>query len=166
MRQNNEKQPMVTERKSSALINFLNESDYSYEVKGDYIEVYVGEEKRNGSTIDEILADLTADEKQLLKDTINKGFWGDGDEQFLDENRNLDIVPMRGYCINDAHLAGHFKGYIITTMFKSIFKKLCPANNNQLGRYISHYNDWLGDGSGDMLFIRASLAPEFEKWAM
>lgn len=36
--------------------------------------------------VEEIVAVLTADEKQLLKDTINEGGWGDAEATFLDEN--------------------------------------------------------------------------------
>lgn len=115
--------------------------------------------------VEQIVSVLTADEKQLLKDTINEGGWGDSDWEFLDENGKIETVSMYGYCTNDAHLAGHFKGRIVSTMFKSIYKKLCPEHNNQIGRYISHCNDWWGDGSGDMLFIRTGYYRTFEKWA-
>lgn len=115
--------------------------------------------------IEEIVSVLTADEKQLLKDTINEGVWGDSDWEFLDENGKIETVSMCGYCTNDAHLAGHFKGRIVSAMFKSIYKKLCPANHNQIGRYVSHCNDWWGDGSGDMLFIRTGYYQIFEEWA-
>lgn len=115
--------------------------------------------------VEQIVSVLTDDEKQLLKDTINEGGWGDSDWEFLDESGNVETVAMYGYCTNDAHLAGHFKGRIISSMFKSIYKKLCPACNNQVGRYISHCNDWWGDGSGDMLFIRTGYYRTFEEWA-
>lgn len=115
--------------------------------------------------VEEIVAVLTADEKQLLKDTINEGGWGDSEETFLDENGNDETVYMYGYCTNDAYRAGHFKGRIISTMFRSIYKKLCPAHHNKVGQYISHCNDWWGDGSGDMLFIRSGYYRSFERWA-
>lgn len=115
--------------------------------------------------VEQIVSVLTADEKQLIKDTINEGGWGDSDWEFLDESGNVETVAMYGYCTNDAHLAGHFKGRVVATMFKSIYKKLCPACNNQVGRYISHCNDWWGDGSGDMLFIRTGYYRTFEEWA-
>lgn len=115
--------------------------------------------------VEQIVSVLTADEKQLLKDTINEGGWGDSDWEFLDESGNVETVAMYGYCTNDAYLAGHFKGRVVATMFKSIYKKLCPACNNQVGRYISHCNDWWGDGSGDMLFIRTGYYRTFEEWA-
>jgi hypothetical protein len=121
--------------------------------------------KANIQQIQEIVSVLSNDEQQLLKDTINEGKWGDSDWEFLDENGKIETVSMYGYCTNDAHLAGHFKGRIVSTMFKSIYKKLCPEHNNQIGRYISHCNDWWGDGSGDMLFIRSSHYEAFEEWA-
>lgn len=115
--------------------------------------------------VEQIVSVLTDSEKQLLKDTINKGDWGDSDWEFLDENGNVETVAMYGYCTNDAHCAGHFKGRVVAAMFKSIYKKLCPENHNQIGRYISHCNDWWGDGSGDMLFIRTGYYNAFEEWA-
>lgn len=116
--------------------------------------------------VQEIVSVLTSDEQQLLKDTINYGFWGDSDWEFLDDNGNVETVTMYGYCTNDAKRAGHFSGRKVSYMFRSMYKKLCPANNNQIGRYISHCNDWWGDGSGDMLFIRKGYYKAFEEWAM
>ncbi len=113
----------------------------------------------------EIVSVLTKDEQQLLKDTIRYGGWGDSDMEFLDENGKIETVSMYGYCTNDAHKAGHFKGRIVSSMFRSIYKKMCPANRNQIGRYISHCNDWWDDGSGDMLFIRTGYYQIFEEWA-
>lgn len=115
--------------------------------------------------VKEIVSVLTADEQQLLKDTINKGYWGDTEMELLDENNQVETDWIEGYCTNDAKLAGHFKGRKVATMFKSIYKKLCPENHNQIGRYISHCNDWWGDGSGDMLFIRGTYSKAFEQWA-
>lgn len=115
--------------------------------------------------VKEIVSVLTKDEQQLLKDAIRYGGWGDSEMEFLDENGKIETVSMYGYCTNDAHKAGHFKGRIVSSMFRSIYKKMCPANQNQIGRYISHCNDWWGDGSGDMLFIRTGYYQIFEEWA-
>lgn len=115
--------------------------------------------------VKEIVSVLTKDEQQLLKDTIRYGGWGDSDMEFLGENGKIETVSMYGYCTNDAHKAGHFKGRIVSSMFRSIYKKMCPANRNQIGRYISHCNDWWDDGSGDMLFIRTGYYQIFEEWA-
>lgn len=115
--------------------------------------------------VKEIVSVLTTDEQQLLKDTIRYGAWGDSDMEFLDENGNIETVGMFGYCTNDACEAGHFSGRKVSAMFRSIYKKLCQANKNQIGRYISHCNDWWGDGSGDMLFIKTGYYRAFEEWA-
>lgn len=117
-----------------------------------------------------IVAVLTADEQQLLKDTIIKGSWGDCEREFLrypaaTGSDNLETVYATGYCTNDAHLAGHFQGRIVSTMFRSIYKKMCSYNRNQIGHIICHCNDWWGDGTGDMLFIRDGWDRVFEEWA-
>lgn len=115
--------------------------------------------------INEMMSVLTSDEKQLLKDTINEGFWGSCDYELVDDDGEIETVPVLGYCTNDANLAGNFSGHRVSAMFRSIYKKLCPEHSNQIGRYISHCNDWWGNGSGDMLFIRMSIVKEFEDWA-
>ena len=115
--------------------------------------------------IQEIVSVLTADEQQLLKDTINYGGWGDTPMEFLDGNGNVETTYGFGYCTNDAKKAGNFKGRIVSQMFKSIYKKMCPEYHNQIGMHISHKNDWWGDGSGDMLFIRDELYNAFYEWA-
>ena len=121
-----------------------------------------------GATINrvqEIVSVLTADEQQLLKDTINHGGWGDTEMEFSDGNGNTETVYCYGYCTNDAKQAGNFKGRIVSQMFKSIYKKMCPEHHNQIGVHICHVNDWWGDGSGDMLFIRTGFYNAFEEWA-
>lgn len=50
-------------------------------------------------------------------------------------------------------------------MFRSIYKKLCTANRNQIGVHLSHCNDWWGDGSGDMLFVRSAWNKAWIEWA-
>lgn len=115
--------------------------------------------------VEEIVSVLTEEQKQLLKDTIVYGCWGDSETNFLDENNNIVEDSMFAYCTNDAKEGGHFSGRKVSAMFRSIYKKLCPAYNNRVGRYISHQNDWWGDGSGDMLFIRGEYYQVFEIWA-
>lgn len=115
--------------------------------------------------VQQIVAPLTPEQQQLLKDTIIYGVWGDGTENFLNENNEKESSGMMGYCTNDAKKAGHFNGRKISAMFRAMFRKLCPEHHNQIGRYISHCNDWWGDGSGDMLFIRSSISDAFEAWA-
>nr|DAE85865.1 MAG TPA: hypothetical protein [Bacteriophage sp.] len=115
--------------------------------------------------VEEIVSVLTTEQQQLLKDTIKYGSWGDASYEFLTEKGEIESVSMFGYCTNDAKMAGNFSGRKISAMFRSIYKKLCPANNNQIGRYISHCRDWWEDGSGDMLFIRTGYYQAFEEWA-
>lgn len=125
--------------------------------------------KQEIKPIEEIVSVLTADEQQLLKDTIKFGSWGDADYTFLKldgtDDKETDTVTMFGYCTNDAKDGGHFAGRIVSTMFRSIYKKMCPCFHNTIGRYISHCRDWWGDGSGDMLFIRSEYVDAFEAWA-
>lgn len=115
--------------------------------------------------VEDIVSVLTEEQQQLLKDTIIHGKWGDADMEFLDKDGNIETDSMSGYCTNDAKNAGHFNGRKISAMFRSMYKKLCPVNNNQVGKYISHCNDWWGDGSGDMLFIRGEYVEAFEEWS-
>lgn len=123
------------------------------------------EKKISIQEVEEIVSVLTLEQQQLLKDTINEGGWGTADYEFLDESGNIESVPMYGYCTNDAKLAGHFSGRKIAAMFRSMYRKLCPANHNQIGRFISHCSDWWGDGSGDMLFIKTGYYQAFKEWA-
>lgn len=125
------------------------------------------ENKRIKMKVSEVIktieSQLTADEQQLLKDTINHGCWGDCDMEFRNEAGDVETVSAWGYCTNDAKNAGHFSGRKVAVMFKSIYKKLCP--DNHMGRFLSQCNDWWGDGSGDMLFIRSELSNGLEEWA-
>ena len=50
-------------------------------------------------------------------------------------------------------------------MFRSIYKKLCAANRHRIGTHLSHCNDWWGDGSGDMLFVRSAWNKTWLEWA-
>lgn len=115
--------------------------------------------------VEKIVSVLTDEQKQLLKDVIRYGEWGDSTELFLDEKGADEEAVMMAYCTNDAKKAGNFTGRKISGLFRGIYHKLCPAFEHKLGRYISHCSDWWGDGSGDMLFIRATHVPAFEVWA-
>ena len=115
--------------------------------------------------VEEIVSVLTAEQQQLLKDTIRYGSWGDADYEFLTENGEIETVSMFGYCTNDAKLAGNFSGRKVSAMFSAIYKKLCKEDYIKIGRFISQCNDWWGDGSGDMLFIRTGYYQTFEEWA-
>ena len=80
--------------------------------------------------IENIVSVLTADEQQLLKDTINYGGWGDGEMEFLDAAGNEETSSMYGYCTNDAKQGGHFKGRKVSAMFRSMYNKLCASKNH------------------------------------
>lgn len=120
-------------------------------------------------TIEDVLnvvSVLTDEQKQVLKDCINKGSWGDGDYEFLDKNGNVETVGMYGYCTNDAKKAGHFQGRKMSGLFRGIYNRLCSKEyHHEIGCVISHCSDWWGDGTGDMLFIRYEYSDAFEEWA-
>lgn len=116
--------------------------------------------------IEEIVSILTADEQQLLKDTIEYGYYGDASAGFVDDKLgDVTLEDCKVYITNDAKRGGHFSGRQVSAMFRSIYKKLCSAHGNQAGVYVSHCTDCWGDGSGDMLFIRSGYERLFEEWA-
>lgn len=143
-------------------VTTYNESLFNYKKEEGTEMTVLGIEVVTMSKIEDIVSVLTEEQKQLLKDTIRYGSWGDADYDFLDENGNTETVSMLGYCTNDAKLAGNFSGRKVSAMFRSIYKKLCP---NGIGRYISHHSDRWGDGTGDMMFIRYGYYELFEIWA-
>ena len=108
---------------------------------------------------------LTDDERQLLKDAVRHGCWGDGEYEFLTDSGEFETAGMMGYCTNDAKKAGHFSGRQVSAMFRSIYRKLCSGDGNRTGRVVSHYRDWWGDGSGDMMFVRHDWHEAFDKWS-
>lgn len=117
-------------------------------------------------TIREIVKVLTADEQQLLKDTIKHGYWGDASAAFVDEELG-DIITIAAeiYITNDAKKGGHFSGRRVSAMFRSIYKKMCSACDNQAGIHLSHCSDWWADGSGDVLMLRVDENAAWRKWA-
>ncbi len=114
------------------------------------------------TNIDKLLTSLTSEQKQLLKDTINYGGWGNADMEFVTEN-GIMTLDSNGYIVNKAKEAGHFSGRKISAMFRSIYKKLCT--NGCCGVFLTHVSDWWGNGSGDMVFIRDEYITAFEEWA-
>lgn len=117
-------------------------------------------------TIEEIVSVLNEEQRQLLKDTIRHGYWGDCEYGFIDENGEVETVYADGFCTNDAKNAGHFSGRKVSAMFRAIYHKICDAKYSYtVGAVISHANDWWGDGTGDMLFIRGEYTEMFENWA-
>ena len=110
---------------------------------------------------------LTTDEKQLLFDTVNYGALGDTYvlREFVDDEGNVITDMSHGYCINDASRSGHFSGCRAANMFRSIYRKLCPHHSNQIGLWLSHGHDCLGNGSRDMFFVRSGYYQVIEKMA-
>jgi len=125
-------------------------------------------------TFDEILSQisqvLTSEQLQLLKDTIRYGSWGDCEMGFHNSDGVWVSVYCYGYCTNDAKNAGHFSGRKCSAMFRSIYQRLgMLGKGSGANEYFAYCNDWWGDGSGDMFFIRENrddnTVSKFEKWA-
>ena len=115
-------------------------------------------------TFNEILENLTNDQKQLLADTINYGSWGDCQEYFPGEEK---AVWIYGYITDCAYKGGHFERRSLSNRFRSLFKALhlegnkwCKSNSEMIWRY-----NWWGDGTGSVLFIREEMTDEIENWA-
>lgn len=112
--------------------------------------------------LNEILANLNDEQKQLLADTIKYGSWGDCQEYFGDE-----CVYVDGYITDEAYKGNHFVRKELSNRFKSLFKALGLEGTKYSKKndtMVWHY-DWWGDGSGSILLIREELSGEFEKWA-
>lgn len=99
-------------------------------------------------TFEEIInqAQLDENEKLLLADTINYGWWGDCDMDFKEDGETI-YDRANGFITNDAHEGGHFERKKLPALFKKMYKKL-PKN------VFKHISDWWEDGSGDVLFVR------------
>lgn len=116
--------------------------------------------------LNEISNVLSSDQLQLLKDTINYGGWGDAEINFKNEDGTYQDAWAFGYCTNDAKSAGHFSGRQVSAMFRSMYQKLgILGNGGGRNEVFAYANDWWGDGSGDMLFIRNEYYEAFENWA-
>lgn len=113
--------------------------------------------------VNEYLEQLTDEQKQLLKDTINFGFWGSADMEFVEGKTEIKTLGSYGYCTNDAKKAGHFSGRKISAMFRSIYRKLSIIDG--MGEFLTHCSHWWGKGTGDMIFIKIDFVEAFENWA-
>ena len=104
------------------------------------------------------------DERQLqaLRDVILYGGWGDTDIEF----KGGVVEPAFGFCTNDTSMGGHFKGREVTTVWSQIAKII---KTTDAGKFMAHKNDYWGDGSGDMVFIRLHFFKggydSFVEWA-
>ena len=116
----------------------------------------------------DILSLLTNDEKQLLADTIIHGSWGNCDMTFINDDGEEVNADCWGYITNHAKDGGHFSGRKVSSMFRSIYRKIETIGWHKgtgAGEITCHYNNWWGDGSGDVIFIRAPFCDEAEQWA-
>lgn len=119
-------------------------------------------------TWNDILELLTEEQKQVLADTITEGEWGSCDMEFVNEDGQTITAPCIGYITNEAKNAGHFSGRKLSALFRSLYSRVETKrfhSHSGAGEIISHYNNWWGDGSGDVLFIRDPFDIEASKWA-
>lgn len=114
-------------------------------------------------TIEDLVEELTQDQKQLLIDTIFYGAWGYTLAEFIYDDGLPYQYPAMGFLTSEAAQAGNFSEKEIQRLFKSICKKLCPQNNR--GEFFSYKFDWWGDSTSDIIFIYRDFAQAFEEWA-
>ena len=73
--------------------------------------------ENQGKDVSAFVQVLTPVEQQVLKDTLLHGCWGDGEYEFLVENRKdchlIETAPMMGYCTNDAQRGGHAEFWLL-----------------------------------------------------
>lgn len=113
--------------------------------------------------VEKLLVTLTEEQKQLLKDTINFGFCGSADMEFVEDKTEIKTLGSNGYRTNDAKKAGHFSGRKISAMFRSIYRKLTIIDG--MGEFLTHCSNWWDNGTGDMIFIKIDFVEAFECWA-
>ena len=53
--------------------------------------------------VNELVSVLTDDQKQLLKDTINMGFWGDTDMEFRNENDEVEFKRYKDLMLDTTY---------------------------------------------------------------
>lgn len=103
---------------------------------------------------------LNEEQKQVLKDTIKFGWWGDCDYEFQNENGEYETTRAEGYITNNEKNGGHFQGRKISGLFRGIYKQMIHA-----GGIINHRSNWWGNGSSDILFVKEEYRKLFEDWA-
>ena len=113
-------------------------------------------------TLEQILANLSDEQKQLLADTINFGSWGDSEVRFADGDDY-----GYGYVTDDAHKGNHFVRRELSRRFQYLFKALHLEGSRyaKMNTEMAWFYDWWNDGSGSILFIRTGLYEDFETWA-
>lgn len=99
---------------------------------------------------------LTGDQVQLIKDTINYGYWGNADMDYEEGPKMSEV-----FITDDTHLGGHFKGEMIGGMFKAIYEKLGILR--KAGKDICQIHDWWDDGSGSIIALAIDSDEELDK---
>lgn len=85
-------------------------------------------------------------QQQAFKDVILYGGWGDDTVGFSDGD-----AMGYGFITNDTSEGGHFKGREVTQVWSEIARII---KKTDAGQFLAHRNDYWGDGSGDVIFIR------------
>lgn len=115
-------------------------------------------------TTEQILENLSDDQKQLLADTIVHGAWGDTDTFFEGEKESVRVY---GYITDLAYKGNHFERKTLSNKFKSLFKALGLKGDerSKVCDMMQWIYDWWEDGSGSILLIREDITDSLEKWA-
>lgn len=116
-----------------------------------------------------VVAVLSPDEQQVLKDTITEGWWGDCEQEFLrigakPIDRNIEKAECYVYCVDDAYKACHYSEPVLSRLFDGIYRKLCVLKHGKIGEVVSHCHDWCS-GVGDVIFVRRDWCMAFHEWA-
>lgn len=93
---------------------------------------------------------FTEKQIQVLKDSWRYGAWGDAEVNFGEIDKD---EWGYGACTNDAKNGKHFTGRQISGIMSGIAKRIRETHTNM----IASFPDWLGDGSGDMVFFNISV---------
>lgn len=115
-------------------------------------------------TIEQILLNLSDEQKQLLADTIVHGAWGDTDAIFEGEQEEVRVY---GYITDLAYKGKHFERKTLSNRFKGLFKALGLKGDKKSKScdMMQWIYDWWEDGSGSILLIREDITDSLEKWA-
>ena len=103
---------------------------------------------------------LTRDEKELFRYLLSYCAWNNGQFSFaIDET---ETVVHDAVVLDESKAARRI--FAKPYLFKRLWKKLCPCQNNQFGEYVSHSKNWCGEM--DAMFIRQDVFEVFEEWAL
>ena len=103
---------------------------------------------------------LTRDEKELFRYLLSFCAWNNG--QFSFAIAETETVVDDAVVLDESKAAR--KIFAKPYLFKRLWKKLCPFQNNQFGEYVSHSKNWCGEMNA--MFIRQDVFWMFEEWAL